>query len=122
MIGRYGMDDHAAEVVGPAGLQQAPLLGRHACPLEALHASDRPGETALGVPAGNDRNGVGVEVIGVLVGQDHKVGADFLGRDRRQRQPLEAVQPLDGVGEVRIGVDDLAGGRLEGKARLPQPP
>ena len=51
-----------------------------------------------------------------------KVGADFLGRNRRQRQPLEAVQPLDRVGEVRIGVDDLAGGRLKGEARLPQPP
>ena len=58
----------------------------------------------------------------MLVGQDHQAREDILGGDRRQGEPLEAVQSLHGVGQVGIGIDDGALGPLEGEARLSQPP
>ena len=47
-------------------------------------------------------------MVGVFVGQHDQIGPNFLGRDRRQRQPLETEQPLGRVGQVRIEIDDLA--------------
>ena len=67
-------------------------------------------------------HGVGVEMVGMFVGDQNQVGPDFLGRDRRQRQSLEAEEPFDGVGEIRVEIDDFAGGRFEDESRLPQPP
>ena len=51
------------------GLQQHAALGGHASLGQALVASRRPGEAALRIVPRDRRQGVGIEVIGVLVGQ-----------------------------------------------------
>ena len=120
VVGGHGMHDDAAQVVGPARFEKVSLLPSHAGLLEPLRTARRPGETALRVPPDDDRDGVGIEVVGVLVRQHDEIGADLFCGHRRQRKPLEAVQALHRVGEVGVGVDGSAGGRLEGEARLPR--
>ena len=95
---------------------------RHAGLGQPRHAAGGRRKPARRVVPRDDRQGIRVEVVGVLVRQHDQVGADLVGRDRRQRQPLEPVQPLHRVGQVRVEIDDPAGRGLEGKSRLAQPP
>ena len=75
-----------------------------------------------GLFAHDDRQGVGIQVIGVFVGQNYEIGPDAFRRERRQREPLEAEEAFGGIGKIRIEINDFAGRSLEDKSRLPQPP
>ena len=96
--------------------------GRHARLGQPWRAARGGRKTTRRIVPRDDRHGVRVQVVGMFVGQDDQIGPDFLGRDRRQRQSLEAEQPFGRVGEIRVEIDDLAGGRFEDEPRLTQPP
>ena len=116
---------HARPPIPDRSTDSAPkrsAVRRNARRGQAFVAAGGRGEAACRIVLRDDRHGVGVEMVGVFVGQDHQVAMHVFRVDRRQRKPLEAEQPLDGVGKIGIDVNDLAGRRFEGEARLAEPP
>ncbi len=98
------------------------LPGADARLAQPRRAARRRGEPAGGIVPRDDRRRVDVQMVAVLVRDQNQVCPNLLGGDRRRRQSLEADEPLDGVGEIGVEIDDLAGGRFESEPRLPQPP
>ena len=67
----------------PAGFQHDGAICGDMGVLEALTAARRTGEPARGVVPGNDRNRVRIEMIGVLVREDHEIDPHVFGRQGR---------------------------------------
>ncbi len=115
------MHDQVAQIMTVVGFEHNPSICWHACLIEPRHATRGACETARRIAAGNFGDGVRIEMVGVLVGQDHPVRLNVLCAEGRQREAFEPVQPFAGIGEVGIEEDPPACRGTEREPGLTQP-
>ena len=121
MIGGNRVYHEIVQIVTTIGLQQHPTIWRDAGLFESGHATRRRGEATMGIATRDHREGIRIEVIRVFVGQKDPIGLDRFRAHCRERETLEPVQPLAGIGQVRVKKDPPSGGGAESKPGLAQP-